>query len=306
MGYLEAIKRYFQGKGRVSFIIGTGRCGTTMLAQMLNSHSKVCVPHELQILFENSNNGPRLYEIFKDKKNESFGSEDFIELIKNICPHKFHEYFDYRGFFEKQRYPARNLKELVNRLYAEIAESKNKNILIEQTPWYGQRIDILNELFPDAKYIHMIRDGRDVAISFLRTPWWHGDIEQNLERWSVEIKQIISSAEKLLNPNQILQIRYEDFVENPERYLMRICAFLGVEFEGSMLDPSTYIDYGLYRKSAIGATPSSAMNEWAKSKSEPTFKGSLYAWKNYTDFDFSTIPAHISQSLNSFGYETIT
>lgn len=287
-----------------AFIIGTGRCGTTMLAQMLNSHSKICVPHELQILFQYSNNGPRLYEIFEEKKNEIFGPEDFIELIKNICPYKFHEYFDYRGFFEKQRYPVWSLKELVNRLYAEIAESKNKNILIEQTPWYGQRIDILNELFPDAKYIHMIRDGRDVAISFARTPWWHNDIGQNLERWNNEVKQIISSAEKLLNPNQVLQVRYEDFVENPESGLIRISAFLGVEFESSMLDPSTYINYSLYGKSTTEASPSSAMNEWAKSKNTPTFRGSLYAWKSYTDFDFSTIPAHISQSLNSFGYET--
>jgi len=290
----------------MGFIIGTGRCGTSMLAQMLNSHSKICVPHELQILFEYSNNGSRLYEIFEERRNERFGSEDFVELIKNICPHKFHEYFDYRGFFEKQRYPVRNLKELANRLYAEITESKNKNILIEQTPWYGQRIDILNELFPDAKYIHMIRDGRDVAISFARTPWWHNDIAQNLERWDIEVKQIISSAEKLLNHNQFLQVRYEDFVENPESGLMRICAFLGVEFESPMLDASTYIDYGLYRKTGIGAVSSVAMNEWAKSKNAPTFKGSLYAWKSHTDFDFSRIPAHISQSLRAFGYETTT
>lgn len=287
----------------IAFIIGTGRCGTTMLAQMLNSHSMIYVPGELQILFEYSNNGSRLHEIFKDNKNGRFAPKDFVDLIEARCPHKFHEYFDYRSFFEKQQYPIRSLKKLVNDLYSEIAESKHKKIFIEQTPWYGQRIDILNELFPDAKYIHIVRDGRDVAISFARTPWWHNDIGQNLERWYTEVRQIISSSTKILKPNQILQVRYEDFVEQPEIGLRRICGLLGVDFEDAMLDPATYIDYRLYRKSDAGNISSAALNEWSKNKAVPTFKGSLHAWKSYPDFDFSIIPKHISQYLQSLGYE---
>lgn len=285
------------------FIIGTGRCGTTMLAQMLNTHSMICVPHELQILFEYRNNGPRLYEIFNEKKNVYFGPKDFVELIEARCPHKFHEYFDYRSFFEKQQYPIRNLKELVNSLYTEIAESRHKKIFIEQTPWYGQRIDILNELFPNAKYIHMIRDGRDVAISYARTPWWHDDIGQNLERWHAEVRQIIDSSNQILNPNQMLQVRYEDFIEQPEVELRRICEHLGVNYEYAMLDTSTYVDYSLYSKSNARNISSTALNEWRESKNAPIFKGSRYSWKNYLDFDFSIIPAHISQSLLALDYE---
>jgi hypothetical protein len=288
----------------IGFIIGTGRCGTTMLAQMLNSHSKVCVPFELQILFEYSNNGARLYEIFQGKQYENFGLEDFLNLIEDRCPYKFHEYFDYRSFFEKQQFPIHNFKDLATSLFSEIAESKNKKIFIEQTPWYGQRIDILNELFPSAKYIHMIRDGRDVAISFARTPWWHDDIGQNLERWHAEVKQLIDSSKKILNPGQILQVRYEDLVEQPESGLRRISNFLDIEFEDCMLDPSTYIDYGLYVKNHFGNISSSALNNWSKSKNIPTFKGSCYAWKNYPDFDFSTPRKHITQSLKTLGYDT--
>ncbi|MFZ1547409.1 MAG: sulfotransferase, partial [Candidatus Nitrotoga sp.] len=286
-----------------AFVIGTGRCGTTMLAQMLNSHSKICVPHELQILFEYSNNGARLYEIFKKKKNEYLGPKDFVELVEARCPHKFHEYFDYRNFFERRQYPIRSLKELVNSLYSEIAESKYKKIFIEQTPWYGQRIDILNELFPDAKYIHMVRDGRDVAISFARTPWWHNDIGQNLERWHTEVRQIIDSSNKILNSNQMLQVRYEDFVEQPGVELRRICEHLGVNFEYAMLDTTTYIDYGLYSKSNARNVSSAALNEWRENKSAPIFNGSRYAWKSYLDFDFSIIPKHISQSLQALDYQ---
>ncbi len=286
----------------IAFIIGTGRCGTTMLAQMLNSHSMICVPFELQILFEYSHNGTRLYEIFKEKKNESFGAEDFISLIEARTPHKFHEYFDYRRFFEKQQYPIHSLKELVNSLFNEIAESKHKKIFVEQTPWQGQRIDILNELFPDAKYIHIVRDGRDVAISFARTPWWHNDIGQNLERWHTEVSQIIESSKKILRADQLLQVRYEDFVEQPEAELKRICQFLAIDFEDAMIDPATYIDYGLYSTLNAENFSSSVLNEWAKSKNVSTFKGSRYAWKKHPEY--IPISNEIKQSLDELGYET--
>jgi len=287
------------------FIIGTGRCGTTMLAQMLNSHSAICVPLELQILFEYSNNGSGLYEIFKDKKNEYFGPDDFVDVIESKCPYKFHKYFDYRSFFTKQRYPIRNLRKLVYSLCSKIAESKNKKILIEQTPWYGQRIDILNELFPDAKYIHMIRDGRDVAISFARTPWWSDDIGQNLERWHNEIQHIIDSSNKILGPDQLLQVRYEDFVDQPQNGLVRICKFLGVDFEDTILDAATYIDYGLFSKSDPTLISSVALNEWSKRKEKPTFKGSRYVWANYPDHVFLNLPEHINHSLKALGYEAM-
>jgi hypothetical protein len=286
-----------------AFIVGTGRCGTTMLAQMLNSHSLICVPHELQILLEYSNNGARLYEIFKEKKNEYFGANDFVELVEARCPKNFHEYFDYKSFFESQQYPINSLKKLVSDLYSEIAESRHKKIFIEQTPWYGQRIDILNELFPNAKYIHMIRDGRDVAISYTRTPWWHDAVGQNLEKWDTEVRHIIDSSNRILTQNQLLQVRYEDVVEQPAIELRRICKHLGVNFEDTMLDTSTYIEYGLYRKSNVGNIASVALNKWRENKITPTFQGSLYAWKNFLDFDFSVIPNHISQSLEALGYE---
>ena len=79
----------------------------------------------------------------KKKTNEHFGSENFVELIEARCPHKFHEYFDYMRFFEKQQYPICSLKKLVNNLYSEIAEFKHKKIFIEQTPWYGNKLIFL-------------------------------------------------------------------------------------------------------------------------------------------------------------------
>jgi hypothetical protein len=68
------------------------------------------------------------------------------------------------------------LRALAHDLFTDIARSKAKSYFIEQTPWHGQQLRSLNELFPHAKYIHLIRIGRDVAVSFSRTPWWSNDI----------------------------------------------------------------------------------------------------------------------------------
>jgi Sulfotransferase family len=289
----------------IGFIIGTGRCGTTMVAQALNAHSNICVPHELQILFEYSNNGTRLFEIFKTRKNETFVAEDFINAIQGMCPHKFDEYFDYKSFFMNQKYPILSLKELANSLYAEIAKSYSKALFVEQTPWYGQRLDILNELFPAAKYIHMVRDGRDVSISFARTPWWNKDANLNLLRWDTEVKYIIGESKRILNQNQMLQIRYEDYVIRPEFELRKICEHLEVDFEFSMLDSKNYIDYEAYKRPSINLNnvSSNAFLDWTKTKRDTTFKGSLYAWKNQHEIDFSIIPKHIVQTLQSLNYD---
>jgi hypothetical protein len=150
----------------------------------------------------------------------------------------------------------------------------------------------------------MVRDGRDVATSFARTPWWHKNIRKNLERWHAEVWQIIESSNQILSPNQMLQIRYEDFVEQPEKGLRRICDFMGIGFESAMLDPATFIDYSLYSAFNEKKISSFTLNEWSKNKDGPTFKGSRYAWKDRPDFAFARMPKHIARSLMTLGYDT--
>lgn len=287
----------------IAFIIGTGRCGTTMLAQMLNSHSDICVPHELQILFEYSGNGSRLYEIFQNKGNLEYEANEFIGLIRDICPHKFHEYYDYRTFFEKKKYPITDLKELVNDLFFDIARSNKKKVFIEQTPWYGQNIRILNSLFPNAKYIHMIRDGRDVALSYARTSWWSNNINENLQKWSHEVYKIRNDCENILSNKQYIEVKYEEFVVSPGLYLNRISEFLGVKFQNQMLDPGEYINYRKYSTTNGNKLSSDSRNKWDVSKQNATFIQSAYAWKMCDTYDFCNIPENVNKVLVEFGYD---
>ncbi len=293
---------YVRRKCDFFFIIGTGRSGTTLMAQVMNAHSQICVPAELQIAFEVSNNGARLAEIFETKKNLRFQAADYIKLIQDRCPHNLSDYYDYHAFFNRLHYPIRSLQWLLTELYTDIAYSQGKSIFAEQTPWYGQNIKLLSQLFPHAKFVHMIRDGRDVAISFTRTPWWHKDVNLNLERWAREVNKTEEDASLLLKQN-MLTIRYEDFVSTPERVIKKVCDFLNLTFEKTMLDLEFHTDYSQLEKHDIDSVSSPVYQEWKKKKKSAFFSESVYGWKTNKDVDFSNISRPVARLLERFGYD---
>lgn len=288
---------------RLAFVIGTGRCGTTMLAQILNAHSRICVPHELQLIFGYSGNGPRLYEYFATAEAQTWQAPDFIKVVSNLCPHRFEKFFDYQEFFNAREYPEKDLSLLLSDLYSATAKSKGKDFFLEQTPWYGQRLDLMNELFPEAKFIHIIRDGRDVALSFARTPWWHDSSTDNLERWGNEVSKIADDAKKILETHRYLEIKYEEFVLAPEVHTSRVLNFLGFSFEDGMLLPEKLIDYSVYRKMKMDSHMSSEFNKWNKQKKKAVFADNVFGWKRSNPEMFNDMSDQTRAALRRFGYE---
>lgn len=284
-----------------AFIIGTGRCGTTYLAQILNTHSKVCVPPEMQCVFEYDTNGSRFYE------NVALGTiadaTAAADLIERCCPHDLERFFNYREYCKGLSYPLCSMEDFFANYYAAIAKSYNKEVLIEQTPWYGQRMDIMTRVFPNAKFVHVVRDGRDVALSFARTPWWFKKAELNLARWANEIKKIATDAAALLCPENYLVVKYENLVADTDAEVLRICDFLGLTLESAQLDPENYIDYDSYCKFDMDNLSSAAYLKWKKNKGLSSFQGSVFAWKNETSELFENPPPTVAASLRLYGYE---
>ena len=271
---------------------------------MLNTHSSICVPPELQILHEESGNARRLFAIFKSGEQVDFVADDYIRLIEECCPYRIHEYFDLKEFFKVRDYPEKDLGQLAIDLFTAIAHSKGKSYFIEQTPWYGQHIRALSRLFPGAKVIHLIRDGRDVALSFARTPWWSHDVIENLRRWEREASVILRDSSEVLKPEQVFLVRYEDLVHEPERVTKEICCFLGVEFESGMLDPSKYIRYESLQKGNLEWTSSQAQHRWERDSKKPTFTDSVQAWKTHGEVDFGEAGEKVEELLFRLGYES--
>jgi hypothetical protein len=89
-------------------------------------------------------------------------------------------------------------------------------------------------IWPDARFIHLIRDGRDVARSIVGMGW-AGNAFHAAEYW-LRAEEMWDRLQRLIAPEQYIEVRYQELISNPEPTLNRICAFLGVPPDAAMLD----------------------------------------------------------------------
>jgi hypothetical protein len=129
---------------------------------------------------------------------------------------------------------SQSLPEVIAAVYAAYAGHFGKRIYGDKTPSYIVDLHVLNAMFPAAKFIHLIRDGRDVALSVIRQFWGPNDLISALRQWSCQV----SCARKMLcmlPEERWLELRFEDLVAHPEAELRRITTLLGIEFEPAMI-----------------------------------------------------------------------
>lgn len=294
-------ENYTGNAKQIAFLVGTGRCGTTILAQVLNAHSKICVPPELQLIVS-IGNGDRFYEKYISSELQRYGAKEFIRLVESCCPYYLERFFDYREHFRSLKYPQKDLGKVLRGLFDHICFVHKKEVFVEQTPWHGQKLDVLKTIFPEMKVIHMVRDGRDVAVSFARSPWWSDSVEDNLVQWEKEVGVIHQFGKN--NPDNFIQIRYEDLALNPERQLGKILDLFGLKFERQMLEPENLVDYMPMFKSDISGNVSKEFKKWSDEKKEVFFMESIYAWKRNKGVDFSVLASKVVDTLKLYGYET--
>ena len=104
----------------------------------------------------------------------------------------------------------------------------------DKTPLYCLKLDVIRRVLPEARFIHIIRDGRDSALSLRKmhfSPGWK--IETQAAYWR---ENILSARRAGLGRPDYIEVHYEDLILNTRVVLERICAFVGLSYEESMLD----------------------------------------------------------------------
>jgi hypothetical protein len=128
-------------------------------------------------------------------------------------------------------------------IYEVHAEAQGKPRWGDKTPMYMRHLPLLRRLFPTAQYVHLIRDGRDAALSFLSLPegiafetWAHprsvGDFAC---LWRTEVAAARGHGRRV-RAARYLEVRYEALVADAEAVLRRICSFAGLPYENAMLE----------------------------------------------------------------------
>ncbi|MGK0373250.1 MAG: hypothetical protein ACJAW1_003523, partial [Glaciecola sp.] len=186
----------------------------------------------------------------------------------------------------------RNLEGILNAIYCDYALGKGKTRWADKSD-YLDRMHIINKIFPAARFIHIVRDGRDVANSVLKLPWGPKDLIGAAEWWNEYIR-LACSVGAVLGPDKYTEVKYEDLVQEPERELKRLCEFVGEDFDESMLN---------YHLSSAVAIPEGRKAQHHNSD-EPPKKSRTFAWKNeMTPTNVDMFSDYAKNSLASLGYE---
>jgi hypothetical protein len=204
------------------FVVGMGRSGTTLLRLMLDAHPALVIPPETHFV-------PEVIEACED----GAGPDEIVEAMTSV-----------RQWGDHGIEPAEMLERLhgLDRLdaatalrafYAIHAERAGKPRWGDKTPIYVESMREIAGALPEACFIHLIRDGRDVALSRAARGFGRDQSGRRAgERWRKRIRAARRQARHL---DHYLELRYEDLVAEPEPALRKACELCELEYDPAML-----------------------------------------------------------------------
>ena len=213
------------------FIVGSGRCGTTLLRAILITSPKIHIPPETHVLGGIIDE----YRLF-NRLPWSFVVRQALSRLEFQPNFDMFEVSLRDLYLRLVRLPVRErtLSSILNGVYLYHAEIQKPSASRwgDKTPGNAVCLDRLLKVFPEMKAVHLIRDGRDVVRSF--TEMEGGlDLEAATERWMATIQRLRDFRRR--HDGICIEVRYEDLVSQPEREVKRVCDFIRLEFEDGML-----------------------------------------------------------------------
>jgi Sulfotransferase family len=217
------------------FIVGSGRSGSTLLRMMLVSHSRLTIPPETWYLI------PLLQRFSIDRPLNVQEIDGAVSIMTGHYrwPDMKLDAQDFRHKVTELKEPY--LRDVVEVVYRWHVEAEGKARWGDKTPLYIEILPELATMFPDSRFIHLVRDGRDVTKSYQATDWIGPWLHDNTREWTQALECHWRWARSHLR-TRILQVRYEDLVLEAEATLRQICGFIGEQFEPQMLSWQKKVD----------------------------------------------------------------
>jgi Sulfotransferase family len=220
------------------FIVGSARSGTTLLRLILNAHPEVAVPPESRFIVE-------LWTGRDDVSVDSF--------LRGLSSHRLFRAWnlpieDVRAELGGMEVvPYRNA---VLAAYRAFAKSAAKTVYGDKTPRYVEYISFLSGLFPDSRFVHLVRDGRNVAMSYADVPFGPKTVAKAATLWAGRVRAGMATG-RVLGRGRYIESRYEDLVEDPEGEIKSVCRFLEIEYQPAMLEYKEVAEDALLPRAAV-------------------------------------------------------
>jgi hypothetical protein len=153
-------------------------------------------------------------------------------------------------------------------VYTAYAESRGKGRWGDKTPRYVLDIPLLAALFPGSRFVHIVRDGRDVAMSLRTVRFGPKDPMGAAGFWERRVRAGMRAG-AALGPVRYAEVRYERLVAEPEIELRRLCGFLDLPWDAVMLDYHRRVDEALPadrrgQHRHEGSPPTAGLRDWRR------------------------------------------
>ncbi len=224
------------------FIVGCPRSGTTLLQRIVNAHPRLAVVHETHWI-------PKFY-----KRGIGLTPDGRVtpQLVDHVAGHRTFRKLRKLGIGREalqgllRRGGPVSYADFVRGIYDLYARSQGKPLVGDKTPEYGRKLRTLHGLFPEARFVHLIRDGRDVGLSHLNWEVKRDKLSRRLATWAQDPVttgalwwkwnvRLTQEAGQPLGPGQYYELRYEALVARSAEECARLCAFLGIPYDDAML-----------------------------------------------------------------------
>lgn len=217
------------------FLIGTQRSGTTLLGKILSAHKDLYIHNEVPI--------PRVFKAGASR-------EQIQAEIDNSVYNRHGKRID------------------------DLLKAEGKSVWGLKDPQLTEHLPALRQFLPEARFIIIIRDPRAVVRSYIENAWGLGtNCYTGALRWNREVKEQLEFEREL--PGHVMKLRYEDLVLHPQESLERVCSFLGLPFDESMLDYSnkkSFVSNNRQSVNTFRALDPAIVTKWKNELSEHEVK----------------------------------
>lgn len=244
------------------FIGGAGRSGTTLLVDLLGLHPNLSPVYETDFVVFIA----RLLGAGVSTDVAATQIAQFMEQWTRGLPHRPHNKRAHERFVhgphhilfdrdtalaETRRFcdaiavgrEVEGFRNFLDALFGEHARLDGKTRWINKTPAYVRMLPVLRQVYPDMKFLHCVRDGRDVAASIVTRPFGPARVDEAARWWAGSVQAGIQFERA--HPEHVRSVRYEDLLTDPVATLEPVLEWLGEAGAASML-----------RAHAIGLDPS--------------------------------------------------
>src|SRR5262249_7683944 len=237
-------------------VLGVGRSGTTLLRVMLDRNTTLAIPYETFFVPQLAHRHWRRPDL-----------DDFLDDLGRL--RTLYDWGITPEGGRTRRREGMTTSEAIAAIFETYAERQGKPRWGDKTPLYMQQLPLLERLFPDAIWVHLVRDGRDAALSFLELPEGFSGktwalprtVTQLAARWRTEIL----AARRLGGHagSRYLELRYEDLVDDPEHWLQRVCEHVSLPWEPEMLDHTRHSDTAhMPEHRNLAQPPTPGLRDW--------------------------------------------